>query len=667
MSKSPTPSGTPVQLSPSDGVPESLPSPQHSTPGSGPPQKKRISSLLQSPSFREELDVLIQEQMKKGGSSSNLWALRQLADFMTSHGSPAALPVSPSNMMMVTPINDLQIWEPGSLVKGERLMRCKLASVHRLFDLYGWAQISRTCLTLRVSKEQEHFLVLPHGLAYSEVTGSNLVKVNIVGEVVEKGSTNLGVDTEEFSLHSAIYSARPDVRCLLHLHTPATAAVSSMKSGLLPLSHEALLVGDVAYYDYNGVMEEEEDRVELQKSLGPTCKVLVLRNHGIVALGESVEEAFYTIFHIQAACQIQVSALCCAGGEQNLIMLDRSVHKPSVAGTVGWAGSTFGPLTKTRIGEHEFEALMRTMDNLGYRTGYAYRFPVLLERSRTRRDVEVPATATAHHQFDDDGVHPALRQHPFAQRQQQERTRWLNTPNSYQKVNQELNSPGQRTTWLKSEEITQSGSTAIKMETNQFVPLFTNPQEVIATRNKIRLQNRQDMKTAGPQSQVLASVITVDSPPSPVDTPKVPPEPEPPNPFNQLTDQELDEYRKEVQKKQDGGTNGEEVANDKESPPAASPTESPPPLSEEAKPESPAIQNGGEEEKQTTEELEKGMKALSTNDTNDTTSTPAAPPPKPQGGTPECSPSKSPSKKKKKFKPPSFLKKSKKQKEKAET
>ncbi|KAJ4941631.1 hypothetical protein JOQ06_011509 [Pogonophryne albipinna] len=315
-------------------------------------------------------------------------------------------------------------------------------------------------------------------------------------------------------------------------------------------------------------------------------------------------------------------------------MLDRSVHKPSVAGTVGWAGSTFGPLTKIRIGEHEFEALMRTMDNLGYRTGYAYRFPVLLERSRTRRDVEVPATATAHHQFDDDGVHPALRQHPFAQRQQQERTRWLNTPNSYQKVNQELNSPGQRTTWLKSEEITQSGSTAIKMETNQFVPLFTNPQEVIATRNKIREQNRQDMKTAGPQSQVLASVITVDGPPSPVDTPKVPPEPEPPNPFNQLTDQELDEYRKEVQKKQDGGTN-----------------ESPPPLSaEEAKPEPPAIQNGGEEEKQTTEELEKGMKALST---NDTTSTPAAPPPKPQGGTPECSPSKSPSKKKKKFKPPS--------------
>uniref|UniRef100_A0A096M5P7 Adducin 2 (beta) n=1 Tax=Poecilia formosa TaxID=48698 RepID=A0A096M5P7_POEFO len=658
MSKSPTPKGTPVQRSPSDGVPESLQSPQHSTPVSG--HKKRISSLLQSPSFREELDVLIQEQMKKGGSSSNLWALRQLADFMASHGSPAALPVSPSNMMMVTPINDLHGWEPGSLVKGERLMRCKLASTHRLFDLYGWAQISHTLLTLRVSKEQEHFLVLPEGLAYSEVTGSSLVKVNLLGEVVEKGSTNLQVDTDKFSLHSAIYSARPDVRCLLHLHTPATAAVSAMKSGLLPLSHEALLVGDVAYYDYNGEVGQEEDRMELQKSLGPTCKVLVLRNHGIVALGESMEEAFYTIYHIQAACQIQVSALCSSGGEHNLIMLDRAIHKPNPTGTVSWAGSTFGPLHKSRTGEHEFEALMRTLDNLGYRTGYAYRFPVLLERTRTRREVEVPATVTVFHQFDDDGVHPALRQHPFAQRQQQERTRWLNTPNTYQKVSQEEASPGhQRTTWLKTEELTQAGSTAIKIENpNQFVPLFTNPQEVIETRNKIRQQNRQDMKTAGPQSQVLASVITDDSPPTPVSPPKVPPEPEPPNPFNELTDKELEEYRKEVERKRDGGTDAFESALGV----SATPVDRAQTM--EVHNDSPVIQNGGDEEKQVTKELEEGMKALSTNDTS---STPATPPVKPQGGTPEGSPCKSPSKKKKKFKPPSFLKKSKKQKEKVET
>uniref|UniRef100_A0AAY4BDG0 Class II aldolase/adducin N-terminal domain-containing protein n=1 Tax=Denticeps clupeoides TaxID=299321 RepID=A0AAY4BDG0_9TELE len=532
MSTLPSPKDTPGLQSPTDVEsvdPDTIQSPLHSTPSTG--HKKRISSLLQSPvstsfsrllikttlystSFREELDVLIQEQMKKGGSSSSLWALRQIADFMASQGSPAVLPVSPSTVAMVTPINDLHGWEPGSMVKGERLMRCKLASVHRLLDLYGWAQLNHTCLTMRVSKEQEHFLVLPDGLAYGEVTASSLVKVNILGEVVERGSTNLGIDLAGFSLHSAIYSTRPDVRCLLHLHTPATAAVSAMKCGLLPLSHEALLVGEVAYYDYYGVMEEEEDRVELQKSLGPTCKVLVLRNHGIVALGESVEEAFYTIYHIQAACQIQVSALCSAGGEQNLIMLDRATHRPNPTGTVGWAGSTFGPMHKSRLGEHEFEALMRTLDNLGYRTGYAYRFPVLLERSRTRREVEVPATVTAFN-FEEEGVRSHPRLQPHSHRQQQEKTRWLNTPNMYQKVSQEEASPGhQRTTWQRTEEITQSSGTAIKIENpNQFVPLFTNPQEVLETRNKIREQNRQDMKSAGPQSQVLASVITDNSPP----------------------------------------------------------------------------------------------------------------------------------------------------------
>ncbi|XP_072520437.1 beta-adducin isoform X1 [Salminus brasiliensis] len=671
MSSSPTPKGTPVQSSPVDGecvMMEAVQSPQESTPTSG--SKKRVSSILQSPSFREELDVLIQEQMKKGGSSSSLWALRQIADFMATYGSPAALPVSPSTVTMVTPINDLHGYEPGSMVKGERLMRCKLASVHRLLDLYGWAQLTTANLTMRISKEQEHFLVLPDGLAYGEVTASNLVKVNILGEVVERGSTTLGVDLSAFSLHSAIYSARPDVRCLLHLHTPATAAVSAMKCGLLPLSHEALLVGEVAYYDYNGLMEEEEDRVDLQKSLGPTCKVLVLRNHGIVALGESVEEAFYTIYHIQSACQIQVSALCCAGGEQNLILLDRTAHRPNPTGTVGWAGSTFGPMHKSRLGEHEFEALMRTLDNLGYRTGYAYRFPVLLERSRTRREVEVPATVTSF-SFEEEGARTHPRLQPHSQKQQLEKTRWLNTPNTYQKVNQDQASPGHRTTWLRTDEVTQSSGTAIKIENpNQFVPLFTNPQEVLETRNKIREQNRQDMKTAGPQSQLLASVITDNSPPSPekVELPSTP-EPEPPNPFNELTDQALEEYRKEVQRKQLGQDGGEEVLNDAGTPPAASPTNTPtkPPPSDEKTAD--AVQNGNEEDEKQQEELEKGLKALSTNDTSESSplAPPTAPPTKPPGTTPEGSPSKSPSKKKKKFKAPSFLKKSKKQKEKVES
>ncbi|KAF6101888.1 adducin 2 [Phyllostomus discolor] len=234
-------------------------------------QKKRVTMILQSPSFREELEGLIQEQMKKGNNSSNIWALRQIADFMAST-SHAVFPTSSMNFSMMTPINDLHTADSLNLAKGERLMRCKISSVYRLLDLYGWAQLSDTYVTLRVSKEQDHFLISPKGVSCSEVTASSLIKVNILGEVVEKGSSCFPVDTTGFFLHSAIYAARPDVRCIIHLHTPATAAVSAMKWGLLPVSHNALLVGDMAYYDFNGEMEQEADRINLQKCLGPTCK-----------------------------------------------------------------------------------------------------------------------------------------------------------------------------------------------------------------------------------------------------------------------------------------------------------------------------------------------------------------------------------------------------------
>lgn len=679
-------------------------------------QKKRVTMILQSPSFREELESLIQEQMKKG-NNSNIWALRQIADFMAST-APAVFPPSPLNLSTVMPINDLHSTDSASLAKGERLMRCKVGSIYRLLDLYGWAQLSSTYVTLRVSKEQDHFLICPVGLSCHEVTASSLVKVNVLGEVVEQGNTSFPVDTQGFSMHSAIYAARPDVRCIIHLHTPATAAVSAMKCGLLPISHDALLVGDMVYFDYNGDMEEEADRIDLQKCLGPTCKVLVLRNHGVVALGDTVEEAFYKIFHLQAACEVQVSALSCAGGAENLIMLEREKHRPHDVGSVRWAGSTFGPMQKSRLGEHEFEALMRMLDNLGYRTGYAYRYPFVQEKSKHKSEVEIPATVTAFI-FEEEGAPiSTLRQH--AQKQQKEKTRWLNTPNTYLRVNVAEESQGSagsqrtKTTWMKADEVEKSSSgTPIRIENpNQFVPLYTDPQEVLEMRNKIREQNRQDVKSAGPQSQLLASVIAEKSRSPSTDSnladgevkdtshEEGPPEPEPPNPFSQLTDQELEEYKKEVERKK-LGLDGEKDADvDEEAtspaeiieshtvqsptkPGLKSPLVSPSKSSEDGKktkgspaPADPAatdttgrpaavVENGKEDEQNVEDALSKGISQMTTNAETDTakdknetvTSGPVSP---------EGSPSKSPSKKKKKFRAPSFLKKSKK-KEKAES
>ncbi|NP_001092479.1 beta-adducin [Bos taurus] len=675
-------------------------------------QKKRVTMILQSPSFREELEGLIQEQMKKGNNSSNIWALRQIADFMAST-SHAVFPTSSMNFSMMTPINDLHTADSLNLAKGERLMRCKISSVYRLLDLYGWAQLSDTYVTLRVSKEQDHFLISPKGVSCSEVTASSLIKVNILGEVVEKGSSCFPVDTTGFCLHSAIYAARPDVRCIIHLHTPATAAVSAMKWGLLPVSHDALLVGDMAYYDFNGEMEQEADRINLQKCLGPTCKILVLRNHGVVALGDTVEEAFYKIFHLQAACEIQVSALSSAGGVENLILLEQEKQRPHEVGSVQWAGGTFGPMRKSRLGEHEFEALMRMLDNLGYRTGYTYRYPFVQEKTKHKSEVEIPATVTAFVFEEDSAPVPALRQ--YAQKQQKEKTRWLNTPNTYLRVNvadevqRSMGSPRPKTTWMKADEVEKSSSgMPIRIENpNQFVPLYTDPQEVLDMRNKIREQNRQDVKSAGPQSQLLASVIAEKSRSPSTDSQlmsqgqadaKDESEEMAPNPFSQLTDQELEEYKKEVERKKlELEGEKEPVPEEPGSPvksapasPAQSPAKSEPKspvgspsksVDEEAKltetsevttepdvtqPEG-VVVNGREDEQTVEDTLSKGLSQMTTSaDTDVDTSKDKTESVTSGPMSPEGSPSKSPSKKKKKFRTPSFLKKSKK-KEKVES
>uniref|UniRef100_A0A672YNR6 Gamma-adducin-like n=1 Tax=Sphaeramia orbicularis TaxID=375764 RepID=A0A672YNR6_9TELE len=474
-------------------------------------QKKRVTQILQSPAFKEELESLIQEQQRKGNNPTGLLALRQIADFFMA-SSVAGFSTSPLSLGMVTPINDMYGVESSTMVKGEKLTRCKVASLYRLVDLFSWAHFANSYITGRVSKEQDHILIIPRGLSFAEASASNLVKVNIIGDVIEQGSTNLRIDPAGFSPHAAIYSMRPDIRCVIHVHTPATAAVSSMKCGILPISQEALILGDIAYYNYQGSLDDQEERIELQKALGPTAKLLVLRNHGVVALGETIEEAFHYIYNAHYACEIQVNAISCAGGVDNLIVLDQEKYKSRVHDVASAAAVNMGSPYKWKTGELEFESVMRMLDNLGYRTGYAYRHPIVREKPRHKSDVEIPATVTAF-MFEEDGDSAATRL-PFKflqQRQQREKTRWLNSPNSYTKVSVEGGEERynhRTTTWMKADET----GTPIRIEDpNQFVPLNTNPNEVLEKRNKIREQNRFDVMTSGPRSQHLAG-IPVDEP-----------------------------------------------------------------------------------------------------------------------------------------------------------
>ncbi|XP_071467033.1 gamma-adducin isoform X3 [Marmota flaviventris] len=634
-------------------------------------QRKRVTQILQSPAFREDLECLIQEQMKKGHNPTGLLALQQIADYiMTNSFSGFSSPPLSMSVLesfknysfistlkqclgMVTPINDLPGSDTSSYVKGEKLTRCKLAGLYRLADLFGWAHLANTYISVRISKEQDHIIIIPRGLSFSEATASNLVKVNIIGEVVDQGSTNLKIDHTGFSPHAAIYSTRPDVKCVIHIHTLATAAVSSMKCGILPISQESLILGDVAYYDYQGSLDEQEERIQLQKVLGPSCKVLVLRNHGVVALGETVEEAFHYIFNVQIACEIQVRALAGAGGVDNLLVLDLQKYKAfthTVAAS-GGGGVNMGSHQKWKVGEVEFEGLMRTLDNLGYRTGYAYRHPLIREKPRHKSDVEIPATVTAF-SFEDDTV-PLSPLKYMAQRQQREKTRWLNSPNTYMKVNvpeESRNgetSPRTKITWMKAEDSSKvSSGTPIKIEDpNQFVPLNTNPNEVLEKRNKIREQNRYDLKTAGPQSQLLAGIV-VDKPPSTMqfeDEDHGPPAP--PNPFSHLTEGELEEYKKTIERKQQGLEENHDLFSKSF-------------ISMEVPV---MVVNGKDDMHDVEDELAKRVSRLTTSTTIENIEITIKSPEKIEEVlSPDGSPSKSPSKKKKKFRTPSFLKKNKK-------
>ncbi|XP_061232028.1 alpha-adducin isoform X9 [Neopsephotus bourkii] len=710
-------------------------------------QKKRVSMILQSPAFCEELESMIQEQFKKGKNPTGLLALQQIADFMTTH-VPNVYPAAPQGGMaalnmslgMVTPVNDLRGSDSIAYEKGEKLLRCKLAAFYRLADLFGWSQLIYNHITARVNSEQEHFLIVPFGLLYSEVTASSLVKINIQGDVVDRGSTNLGVNQAGFTLHSAIYAARPDVKCIVHIHTPAGAAVSAMKCGLLPISPEALSLGEVAYHDYHGILVDDEEKVVIQKNLGPKSKVLILRNHGLVSVGETVEEAFYYIHNLVLACEIQVRTLASAGGPDNLVLLDPGKYKAKSRSPESPAGEGTISHPKWQIGEQEFEALMRMLDNLGYRTGYPYRCPALREKSKKYSDVEIPASVTGYSFTSDgeSGICSPLR-HSF-QKQQREKTRWLNSGrgDDASEEGQNGSSPKSKTKWTKED----GHRTATSAVPNLFVPLNTNPKEVQEMRNKIREQNLQDIKTAGPQSQVLSGVVVdrslVQDAPlsdctesiegldlteqafSPAKSlsvrkgelvtaskaiiekeyqPKVIVSTTGPNPFNKLTDRELEEYRKEVERKQKGPEEPSEDGRPQKerSPPdptsARTPPSTPIKIEEERQqdqtykddsdaatfkqtlpdltPDEPSEALSfpplGKEEGRCEEDVPKSQTESPAVETKEPQPQPAEEPvtptteegPAADAGSDE-SPGKSPSKKKKKFRTPSFLKKSKK-------
>lgn len=475
--------------------------------------RKRVSIVLNSEAFREELEQIIHEHMKAGNHPASL-ALQQITELLLPHSNLRNNGIRASP---VIPILDIRGMESLGYSRQEKILRCKLAACYRLVDLFGWSHGIYNHITARINQEEEHFLINAFGLMYAELTASSLVKVDMQGEIVDSGSTTMGINKAGFTLHSAIHQARPDIRCIIHLHTPPVVAVSSMKSGLLAISQEALICGNISYHEYNGILVDQEEREKLSRSLGPANKVMFLRNHGVVACGESVEEAFHYAVNVMRACETQISAM--PAGLDNLILVDSDIQKKTFGlGSQGGGGvDTSGRKWKT--GELEFEALMRMLDNSGFRTGYIYRNPLIKqEKDHGNSDIEVPPTSSSFTYVYDGEVERSKYVSPLRtalerQKQQQYKAGWLISPNTYKKQEiDEIGTPNPKkiTKWVS--EGTDGKSTNVKIENpNQFAPQGTNPKEFREKQKQIRKDYYEERVHAGPQSRVLEGATWEDA------------------------------------------------------------------------------------------------------------------------------------------------------------
>ena len=180
---------------------------------------------------------------------------------------------------------------------------------------------------MRVPGPEHHFLINPYGFLFEEITASSLVKVDLDGNIV--APTSYYINPAGFTVHSAIHAAREDALCVIHLHTDAGVGVSAQKDGLLPLTQNACLVRpQLAYHGYEGVALNLDERARLVADLGDK-KLMLLRNHGTLAVGMNAADAFVGIFFLERACAQQVNAL--SAGASNVLTAPEAAQEETRA------------------------------------------------------------------------------------------------------------------------------------------------------------------------------------------------------------------------------------------------------------------------------------------------------------------------------------------------
>lgn len=209
-------------------------------------------------------------------------------------------------------MNDMSKPSPPHVMQADEwAARLELAACYRIFAMLGWTEMIYNHITVRlpdsVSSGEKQFLINPFGLHYSEVTASNLVKINVAGKVLD-GSLSK-VNPAGFTVHAAIHNGVPDAHCIMHTHTTAGIAVASLEGGLQQSNfYTAQLHDMVAYHDFEGITVHADEGPRLLKSMG-NKPALILRNHGLLAWGHTVPQTFAILWTLQRACEVQLATL----------------------------------------------------------------------------------------------------------------------------------------------------------------------------------------------------------------------------------------------------------------------------------------------------------------------------------------------------------------------
>ncbi|HEV7288799.1 class II aldolase/adducin family protein [Sphingomonas sp.] len=228
---------------------------------------------------------------------------------------------------------------PRVMTDAEWEARQQLAAAYRVFDHLGWSEMIYNHITLKVPGEDHSFLINPFGLHFSEVKASNLVKIDIDGNKLD--DSPYPVNRAGFVQHAVFHRNLPDVHCIMHTHTTAGMAVSSLEGGLQPINFYACnFAGQIAYHDFEGVTVRDEEGARLVANLGDK-RMLLLRNHGIVAMGRTLPEAFIKHWSLQRACEIQLATLSMGKpltvSPEVVAVHQRDLHMAQVPGGAGAA------------------------------------------------------------------------------------------------------------------------------------------------------------------------------------------------------------------------------------------------------------------------------------------------------------------------------------------